>query len=614
MITRLMQDRRFAAKTRARGRFVSGTAVLRALIALAMLPAMLGCSLWRGDLDPEFERRLDERLRDISLANFEKASRGEPTTVEQGLAALNSTEKPEPAIAAAESIDLAIDQVRLHVLRNNLDLAIYSIDPAIAAAKISEEEAKFDATINVGASFKRKDLPALDGDVVQIDEKSSLADKAVKAFNSGLAGGKSSGGSSSLDGVFAKFTEIEQQKEYIDLSFGVTVPLPTGARIRVGQGFDRDTKLSPFPSDQTLSTTGFSLSQPLLRDAGIDVNLASIRIARLNSKSTVARTKLVAIRLLAAAEKAYWKLYGARQLLEVRRQLDQLAKQNLEIVIKRADEGLVAPVEKIRAEVGVALQREALIIAETVERIQERDLKRVLNIDGVDIKSSTRMNIVTPPRLLQYQLDADALAADALAHRMEMLEMELAIAADDLRIEFAKNQTLPLISLDFEYGIVDRGGTFGTAWQGAWDFDNSEYGIGIKGEIPVTNELRKSRLRQAVLTRTQRLATRAARELAIRQEVYDALDTLNQNWQRILAARQAAILSGMNYEAERKQFDQGTRTMREVFEALAQLGEAQSREIAAVVAYQVSLVDLAFATGTLMGYSKVDVLEANFVR
>ena len=51
-------------------------------------------------------------------------------------------------------------------------------------------------------------------------------------------------------------------------------------------------------------------------------------------------------------------------------------------------------------------------------------------------------------------------------------------------------------------------------------------------------------MHRAVLQRVQRLATREQRAQAIRQEVYDALDLLQQAWQRIIAARQEAVLAG----------------------------------------------------------------------
>lgn len=588
--------------------------------AIAAIP---GCSAWQGRLDPQFENQVNRRLQGIEQARLDEQSIRPPQDIESGLASLKDVARTETPSTAPASLDLPIDLARRSVLENNLDLSVVAIEPDKARTRISEEEAKFDATIRVGASYKKQNPPALDDDYVQFTEKKTALDQLIKGYEAGnsfadtmqqLAEGKTPkpdkvGG---FDGGIAKLTTIEQTKESINAELGLNVPLPTGGRVGLTQFLDRQNKLSPFYSDQSTSPLVFSISQPLLRNAGLDTNLASIRIARLDAKATSAKTKLVAIRLLAAAEKAYWKLYGARKLLEIREQLNELANRNLELVQKRVDEGLVAPIEVIRAQAGVALQLEALIVARTNERIQQRDLKRILNLEGVDLNSPTRLDITTPPTLLGYELESEPLVKRALTNRMEMLEIELELAADTIRVDFARNQTLPLISLDFEYGLVDTGGTPGTAWQSAWDFDNPSFGIGIKGEIPVTNEARKAQLRRAVLTRTQRLATRAARELAIRQEVLDALDLLDQNWQRILAARQAAVVSGLNYEAERKQFDQGTRTMREVFEALAQLGDAQAREAGAIVAYQVSLVDLAFATGTLLGYSKVDMLEADF--
>lgn len=599
------------------------TCRILAPLVLVLIAAISGCSVWQGRLDPQFEDQVNRRLQGIEQARLDEQSIRPPQDIESGLASLKEVAKTEKPSTAPASLELPIDMARRSVLENNLDLSVVTIEPDKARTRVSEEEAKFDATIRVGLSYKKQNPPALDGDIVQFTEKKTALDQLIKGYEAGnslvdtmeqLAEGQTPkadkvGG---FDGGIAKLTTIEQSKESITGDVGLTVPLPTGGKMGVSQVFDRQNKLSPFYSDQSTAPMVFSVSQPLLRNAGLDTNLASIRIARLDAKATSAKTKLVAIRLLAAAEKAYWKLYGARKLLEIREQLNELANRNLELVQKRADEGLVAPIEVIRAQAGVALQLEALIVARTNERIQQRDLKRILNLDGVDLNSPTRLDIATPPTLLGYELESDPLVKRALTNRMEMLEIELELAADAIRIDFARNQTLPLISLDFEYGLVDTGGTPGTAWQSAWDFDNPSFGIGIKGEIPVTNEARKAQLRRAMLNRTQRLSTRAARELAIRQEVLDALDLLEQNWQRILAARQAAVVSGLNYEAERKQFDQGTRTMREVFEALAQLGDAQAREVGAIVAYQVSLVDLAFATGTLLGYSKVDLLDAEF--
>jgi outer membrane protein TolC len=92
----------------------------------------------------------------------------------------------------------------------------------------------------------------------------------------------------------------------------------------------------------------------------------------------------------------------------------------------------------------------------------------------------------------------------------------------------------------------------------------------------------------------------------VRREVLDTIDVIERNWQRVLAARQNVIVAGVNYDAERRQFEQGMRTMREVLETLTDLGQAQIREITAIVDYQVAQIDLAFASGMLLGYARVD--------
>ncbi|MHC4927388.1 MAG: TolC family protein [Planctomycetota bacterium] len=63
-----------------------------------------------------------------------------------------------------------------------------------------------------------------------------------------------------------------------------------------------------------------SISQPLLRNAGTRTNLYSIRIAEYNKRITDARTKLEVIRVVAAMDRVYWRLYAAFKQFEVRRQ------------------------------------------------------------------------------------------------------------------------------------------------------------------------------------------------------------------------------------------------------------------------------------------------------
>ncbi|MHC4785731.1 MAG: TolC family protein, partial [Planctomycetota bacterium] len=349
----------------------------------------------------------------------------------------------------------------------------------------------------------------------------------------------------------------------------------------------------------------FSLSQPLLRGGGIKTNTHSIRVAQGERKIANAQTKLEAIRILANADRAYWLVYAARRQREVRVQQYELAVEQLEQAQRKVDAGEVAEIEVIRAQSGVASRLEDIIVAETILRQRQRNLKRILNRDDLPMASETELVLTTDPSPVFLDLDPVALGEYAIANRMEMLELELQLAIDASTIDFQKNAALPLVTLDYSYNLNGLDSSWGGANDQIRRSTFTGWNVGLSAEIPIGNEAAKSRVNQAILVRLQRLATKDQRRQAILQEVYNAVDLLNQEWQRILAARQAAILAGRTYEAERRQFEVGIRTSTDVLDAAARLADAQSSEVRALADYEIARVDIAFGTGTLLGHGRV---------
>jgi outer membrane protein TolC len=243
-------------------------------------------------------------------------------------------------------------------------------------------------------------------------------------------------------------------------------------------------------------------------------------------------------------------------------------------------------------------------------RTRQRDLKRLINDPSMPMSDGTAIVPATQPNPVGLQLDAHALADAAIRDRMEMLELELQLAVDATNVELTRNAALPLFTFDYTYQLQGQGNGFSDAFSNIGNDD--QFQVGARAEIPISNEVRLSQARRAVLQRVQRLASRDARALAIRQEVLNAIDNLDTAWQRILAARLATVFAARAYEAERRQFEVGLRTSIDVVIAANTLGDAQSREVNALAAYEIALVDAAFATGTLFGGSRIrwDQLDA----
>ena len=525
--------------------------------------ALITCALVHlsGCRPPKAENMLydfkaqPEMLREIQTLNLTPA---EP--------ALQDRVPADPNQPAPPELELTLERCRALALQNNLDLKVQLISPAIAAERVSEEEARFEAALVSSFAYAKTDTP--------VDSNLNISGSNV---------------------------------DYAQTNLGVQMPLTTGGTVTFNLADTRtktDSAWSIFNPSYN-SDMSVSLSQPLLRNAGTRTNTYAIRIAAYDRRISEAQTKLEVIRVIAAVDRLYWQLYAARRELEVRKKEYDLAKAQLEQARRFVSQGERAQVEITRAEAGVAQRLEAIILAENTLRDTERDLKLALNMPAIEMQTRTVLVPATEPDPIRYELKNDWLVKTALESRMEMLELELQIAQDISTVDYMKNQALPLVTLDYTYNVSGLGGTRDDSYDLLNEKRFEDHSFGLQLLVPLGNQAAKSRLNQAFYQRRQRLATRESRAASIELEVLNAIDQLEANWQRVLAGRQRTILDGRLYEAEKRQYEIGTRTTTDVLQAQTTFADAQSTEIRALAEYQIALVDLAYATGTVLGAAKV---------
>jgi outer membrane protein TolC len=164
---------------------------------------------------------------------------------------------------------------------------------------------------------------------------------------------------------------------------------------------------------------------------------------------------------------------------------------------------------------------------------------------------------------------------------------------------------LPLLALEYTSSVNGLGKSVDESVEMLSRKRFEDHRIGLRMEVPIGNEAARSRLRRALASRLQQLQTKEQRAAQIQQEVLNAADQLEANWQRILAAQKRVVLAARVLEAETRQFTLGLRTSTDVLNAQANLANAQSAEITALTEYQIAQIDIAFATGTLLGASHV---------
>ncbi len=520
-------------------------------VASIMLIISTGCtSLSR--IEQSDSKLPAEKLTRIDTVRLADHSISPPVTVEQATEQINQqvAEPNQPG----KTVTLSIEQVRMATLVNNLDLKVELVNPSIAQRTLEEEQAKFESTIFGSTNYQRNE---------------AVGTGAVSKTQTG--------------------------------ELGIEKPLPTGGEIQVGLPLSEDYSAGGLAE----AAASVSYVQSLLRGAGTRINTQSIRIARHQWNITSARTKLVAIYLLANADIAYWRLYSARKELEVRREQYKLAQDQLSHAKKKVAAGSAARIEIVRAEAGLSSRLEAVINAETAVQSRQRDLLRIMNKIDMPLEASVDIVTQTEPNPLGLELDEKQLAEHALANRMEMVELEQRLTIDDLNIELARNALLPDLTLSYTYSARAQNSTLGNALEKLSDNSFDNHSVGISAAIPWGNRAAEAHLQRTRLEKIQDMSERDTYQQIIRQEVYEAVSELRRNWRRILANEQGVTAAYRDYKVEQSQFQLGFRTSTDVLFSATRLADAQLSKIRAFADYEIAQINLARATGTLIGQGQI---------
>jgi outer membrane protein len=516
-----------------------------------------GCSTGQ----PENQVRnkpLEDKLSKIDTVRLVDQSLSEPVTIEQATEQITK-EVNEPN-QPVRTVELTLEQVRAAALANNLDLNVELVNPSIAQQSLEVEKAAFDSTVFGSTNYQRSETVG--------------------------AGSVSRGQTSEI---------------------GIEKPLPTGGEIQADLPFSDDY------SSGGLAQAAASVSyiQSLLKGAGTRINTQYIRITAHQWNISSARTKLVAINLLANADITYWRLYAARKDLEVRREQYKLAQDQLSQAKKKVAAGSSPKIEIVRAEAGMAGRLESVINAETAVQSYQRELLRIVNIKDLPLEAPLEIVTQTEPNPLGLELDEKQLVEQALANRMEMVELEQLLTIDDLNIELASNSLLPDVTFSYTYSASTQDSstadTFGELRSNSFD----SHSVGISASIPLGNRAAKARLQRAKLEKKQDISSRERYQQIIRQDVYDAVSNLEGSWRRILAAEQGVTAAYRDYKVEESQFQLGLSTSTNVLYSATGLADAQLRKIYAFADYEIAQINLARATGTLLGHEQIQIASAD---
>jgi outer membrane protein len=477
-----------------------------------------------------------------------------------------------------ETVSLADAAVR--ALQSNLDISISRQTKESRLADIVIEQAKFDPTLSVNGQFNRTvnplNRPVFGGTVVNLNQ----------------------------------ITIFDQRSN--SLTFDASTNLITGgnfdvnyspARSNVNQDVARGFLFNP-------AWTGglaFTFTQPLLRNAGIEINRTFIKVAQNNAfvEQHVFRDRVMTV--IATVEQTYWELVFANENLKVAQAALKAAEELLATNRAKSKAGVMSIVDVLQAEAAVASRVEQVLVAEKAIHDQEDQLRRLLNPGDDELRQDIRLTPADAPVTYLEPISLQEAIDTAIEQRPEIVQAKKNIESGELNKQFARNQLLPTLSFQGTMGLAGLGGDYGESFTRNFSGDFYNYGAGLVFSYPLGN-------RSAISTYNKRQLEAKNAEIAlasIRQQVIvgvrEAVRRVQTDFKRIETTRSARIMAEKQLQAEQERLKVGLSTTRFVLDFQRDLATAQGNELRAVVDYNKSLSNLARHKATTLDRYRLEL-------
>ena len=470
-------------------------------------------------------------------------------------------------------IFLKLGEAVQRALANSLDVRVVSFDPAISREEMIQAAAEFDFIVYGAWSYSKED----------------------KRTDSAFGGGESK----------ARL-----------FSAGVRKKTITGAEVALDWTWTRswsDLRVVQAPGTRHEPTVALEITQPLLRDGGLTVNLATLRVARLNHKMTLAQFRQAVEEIVGTVAATYWLLVQARLDVEIQQSLLDRTIETLDRIRKRR--GLDATAVQIKqAESAVESRRARLIRAKKVILDVQDQLGRLLADKQINVMTACEIVPATEPMRSKVTVSASDQLVTALRRSPVLEEARLGVRLAEITVQVARNQTLPRLDLTASTGFQGLGGTWQEAKEQMHSGDYASYAVGLSLEYPLGNrfaraEFRKSRYeRLKAVTGLQNLADQVA------VDVNERVRQIDTAFEEMRAQRAAVAAAKIQLQAledtERIRAQLTPEFLQTKLAAQEILADAQRGELEAAINYNTAMTDLARVTGTILDRHRVEMESA----
>jgi HAE1 family hydrophobic/amphiphilic exporter-1 len=530
------------------------------------------------------------------------------------------TQQPFVGITLQDAIGMA--------LAKNPNLAISASNARISAYQVVEARGAFDVKLQVQPQSNYSVTPPLNPFEAGPGEEGRYVNQNI--------------------GPFYLYTPgpgdvVQHQSSF---SYGLGGQSVNGTQVQAGIQQTRtynNTILNSF-NPYYIASLNLSVTQPLLRNAGMNAPKHQLQLALINADNTSQSALVSASDTISQVSDAYWNLVSAWRNVAIQEEAVKDAVTQQHSIVRLAKRGATAPIDATEAATQVATFQDNVYSAlQTVAELQNQ-LKGLVVTDANDRIWMANLLPTSQVEQLPGAPTLETVVQTAIRNRPEIQQSLDRYKQADIDLKFAKNQALPQADASVQFqsngfaGLLqptppllknqcqinipgtnsssaipcptpppDTQGKMAQAYHNMWSIEFPTFNIGVTVSFPINNEYAKGLKGSALEEQHQAAIYAASVSARIGYDARNALQTFQSAVSRLHTARIAREASELVYASEQRKYKSGASTTFLVLQRQVELLQNRGRELQAQTDLNRAVVEIQRVEGTILTDNGVKV-------
>lgn len=491
-----------------------------------------------------------------------------PIENDEPLVSLPSEKKDD-----SSSLTLSLQDAIRYAIRNNKDIQYYSFNPPQAIEALAAANSVYDTSIFESGSYNSIERP-----VESIIDQGSSQDVLLEDRRNMQIGVKKP---LFTGGMFSLFVE----SNYLDSTSDYVVPNP-----------------------QFTARLTAQVRQSLLKEFGDRSNKATIKIASINIEKTKEEFRAEVSSVLQNVAQEYWQLFYDLQYKKIQQESLAMADEVYQWEKTRREQGIANPVDVDQSEAAVETRRIALDQAGNQVKSTIRQLNQIMGFPFTYSPEKTPDIIpIDRPRTDIIQASEADTLSKALESRPEIIAARKDADVAETKQKLAKHLLLPKLDAKASYTFNSLDKEFNNSADKLFFSDKDTWVVALEFEYPLGNNKASAEYRKSVLAYKQAQREIVRTEETIRLDVASAVKDVSFYGNKVISTSEVEKKLESVVEGKKTRFEISQIDNDELLYAQNLLTDAKVEHLKALVGYNLKLVALSKARGTLLEDSGISL-------